>query len=384
MNLQQISETAILIPSYKPDEKLAPYVSALAEAGYGHIIIVDDGSGEEYRAVFDGIEQNDQVHIISYLPNHGKGYALREGMRYLQDCCPDCEYIITADSDGQHTVPDTLRMTEELHRDNAGLLLGSRDFSQENVPPKSRMGNRITSGVFLVLYGHWVRDTQTGLRGFARELLPKMLEVRGDRYEYEMNMLIEAASLKLPIRALPIETVYENNNEGSHFRAFRDSARIYGVIFGGFFRFISTSAISFGADYGLYLLFNNLLRSVESLNHEFRFLFIQFVVRIALATVLARLCSGVLNFFLNKKFVFENKNGFGKTFPRYLCVFFLIMILSAGLTSSMHVWLGWSDNMAKIPVDIALFFLSYYLQRKWVFSKKVKEKTAVTGGGKVC
>ena len=57
-------------------------------------------------------------------------------------------------------------------------------------------------------------------------------------------------------------------------------------------------------------------------------------------------------------------------FLRYLGVFLLVMLLSAVLTSSLHLWLGWSDNTAKIPVDIVLFFVSYHLQRRWVFQKK--------------
>ena len=371
MDMSYAKETAVIIPAYKPDSRLPPYVAALREAGIGKVVIVDDGSGEAYRTLFESVEQNESLHVISYEPNAGKGVALRRGMQYVKDECPEQTIIITADSDGQHTVADVLRMCESLKENHEGLLLGSRDFSEEHVPPKSRMGNRITSVVFKLLYGRWVGDTQTGLRGFSRELLPMMIGVRGDRYEYEMNMLIECAALKLPMRALPIETVYENNNEGSHFRAFRDSARIYGVIFGGFFRFISASAFSFLLDYGLYLLLNNVFKAyVPALEHEFRFFFISVLSRIAMATIIARITSGVANFFLNKRFVFTNNAAIRKTFPRYLCVFFLIMLLSAGLTSSMHLWFGWSDNTAKIPVDIALFFLSYYLQRKWVFKKE--------------
>lgn len=365
--------TAVIIPAYKPDDRLPPYVQSLKEAGIGKIVIVDDGSGEAYQALFASIPQDEAVHVISYTPNGGKGVALKRGMAYVQDECPEQDIIVTADSDGQHTVEDVLRMCESLEQNSDGLLLGSRDFSQPHVPPKSRMGNRITSVVFKLLYGRWVGDTQTGLRGFHRRLLPTMIAVKGDRYEYEMNVLIECAMLKEPMNPLPIETVYENNNEGSHFRAFRDSARIYGVIFGGFFRFISASLISFLVDYGLYLLLNNLLKAAGVLSdREVKVLLFTIVPRILLATVIARVVSGVVNFFLNRQFVFSDKGKMSRSFPRYLCVFFLNMLLSAGLTSSLHIWLGWSDNTAKIPVDIVLFFLSYSLQRRWVFQKKVE------------
>lgn len=363
--------TAVVIPAYKPDDRLPPYVQALKDAGIGRIVVVDDGSGQDYQRFFDQIPRDGVSHVISYQPNCGKGVALKRGMAWLMDNSPDQDIIVTADSDGQHTVEDVLRMAQDLARDPSGLLLGSRDFSQEHVPPKSRMGNRITSVVFKLLYGCWVGDTQTGLRGFHRDLLPAMIAVPGDRYEYEMNVLIECAAMKVPMRPLPIETVYENNNEGSHFRAFRDSARIYRVIFSGFFRFVGTSMVSFLVDYGLYLLFNNLIKYFgTSLDQEVGVLFIRVVPHILIATVAARLLSGVTNFFLNRSFVFTDKGKVSQAFLRYLGVFFLVMLLSALLTSSLHLCLGWSDNTAKIPVDIVLFFVSYHLQRRWVFQKK--------------
>jgi len=361
-------QTAVVIPAYKPDDRLPPYVAALKEAGIGKIVIVDDGSGDNHRELFAGIPQDDVTHVISYMPNAGKGVALKRGIAYVKDECPEQLYVITADSDGQHTVKDVLRMAESMGENSDGLLLGSRDFTQPDVPFKSRNGNRITSTVFKLLYGQWVSDTQTGLRGFARELLPLMIAVKGDRYEYEMNVLIECACKHIAIRALPIQTVYENNNEGSHFRAVRDSVRIYSVILAGFFRFISASLISFLIDYGLYLLFNNVLRAAApAWSTQLDFLFLHFVPRIAIATILARVISGVCNYTMNRKLVFKDHSSAKKSFPRYLAVFLMNIVLSAALVSSLHLWFGLSDNLIKIPVDILLFFLSYTLQQRWVF-----------------
>ena len=375
MDLELNRHTAVIIPAYKPDDRLPPYVAALKKAGVGKIVIVDDGSGGDFAALFAGIPQDEVTHIISYTPNAGKGVALKRGMQYLQDECPEMQYAITADSDGQHTVTDVLRMAESLREDDSGLLLGSRDFDQPDVPFKSRNGNKITSTVFKLLYGVWVSDTQTGLRGFSTKLLPTMIAVKGERYEYEMNMLIECAHQRLPMRALPIETVYENNNEGSHFRAVRDSVRIYSVILAGFFKFISASLASFLIDYGLYLLFNLLLRNLPGMADEVKVLFLRFVPHITIATVAARILSGLFNFTVNRKFVFGDKGKVSRSFPRYLVVFFANMILSAALTSGLHLWLGWSDNLTKIPVDILLFFLSYKVQQSWVFAPEKKEAT---------
>ena len=364
-------DTAVLIPSFKPDQRLPSYIETLRGSGLRKIVVVDDGSGPAYRSVFDAIPQNEVVSILHQDTNRGKGTALKRGMEYLRDECPECAFIITADSDGQHTVADVLRMSAALHEDGRGLQLGTRDFRQAHVPWKSRTGNGITSAVFWLLYGHYVSDTQTGLRGFAKELLPTMIAVKGDRYEYEMNMLITCAAAKIPLRRQLIETVYENNNEGSHFRSVRDSARIYRVIFSGFFRFIGSSALSFLVDYGLYLLINNLLKAAfPSSNKQLFLIFIGLVPNVAIATITARLGSGAFNFFLNKRFVFGNPTTVRKTIPRYLCVFVTVMLLSAVLTSTLHLWTGWSDNISKIPVDLLLFFFSYRVQQRWVFTQE--------------
>ncbi|MCL1854701.1 MAG: bifunctional glycosyltransferase family 2/GtrA family protein [Clostridia bacterium] len=364
-------DTAVLIPSYQPDERLPSYIETLRGSGLCRIVVVDDGSGPAYGPTFDAISQDAVVRVLHEEPNRGKGAALKRGMEYLRDECPECSFIITADSDGQHTAEDVLRMSDALHAGSQGLHLGTRSFRHHDVPWKSRAGNNITAIVFWLLYGLWVSDTQTGLRGFSKELLPVMIAVKGERYEYEMNMLIACATAKIPLQPLPIETVYENNNEGSHFRSVRDSARIYRVIFSGFFRFIGSSALSFLVDYGLYLLINNLLKAAFPSLYKQLFLGIAGLVpNVVIATVTARLGSGIFNFFLNKRFVFDNPATTRKTFPRYLCVFVTVMLLSAVLTSILHQWTGWSDNIAKIPVDLLLFFFSYRVQQKWVFSKQ--------------
>ena len=365
-----INKTAVVIPAYKPDARLATYVNELKSAGVGKIVVIDDGSGEEYARFFESFRQDDQVDLISYSPNAGKGVALKRGLTHVKDNCKSISYIVTADSDGQHTAVDVLRTAEMVSKEEGALVLGTRDFSNPDVPLRSRIGNRTTTVVFRLLYGQWIPDTQTGLRGFDLSLLPLMIDVRGERYEYEMKVLIKCATLKIPMKTLTIETVYENNNECSHFNPIKDSIKIYSVIFKDFFCFTGTSLGSFCFDYGLYLLFNNVFKSIESLDSEFNFLFIHMVSHIFLATLIARVISGTLNYYLNKKLVFHSKTPAIKSFPRYLVVFFTILLLSAYLTSSLHIWFNWDDNAVKIPVDIALFFLSYFIQRKWVFSEK--------------
>lgn len=374
MPSQSTQDIVVLIPSFQPDARLQPYAEHLSLEHFAQIVIVDDGSGPGFDPIFNALVQLDRVTVLRYPENHGKGYALRHGMRHILETCPDCRFIITADSDGQHTVPDILSMGEALQRDSTGLLLGTRDFSASHVPGKSRAGNRITSKVFHVLYGQKVSDTQTGLRGFSRAMIPQFLHIKGDRYDYEMNQLIYCSIEGISIRSLPIETVYENNNEGTHFRTVVDSYRIYRVILSRFIRFAMSSAFCFLVDYGFYLLVNYLLKTyVPALNQYLSILFIRFVARIGIAAAVARAISATMNYLINKRLVFDSQAAMAKSFIRYAGTVVLIIVLSSSIVSTLYIGLGLSDTLTKIPVDIVLFCLSYYLQRKWVFG----------GGGRI-
>ncbi len=374
MSIQTAADIAVLIPAYQPDHRLGPYVQQLAQTGVGLIVVVDDGSGAAYDEIFNGLQAHGQPVVLRYETNRGKGFALRHGMEYIRDNGLQCRFVVTADSDGQHTVTDILRMAEALAEDSTGLLLGTRDFNSPDVPRKSRMGNRITCRVFQALYGQKVPDTQTGLRGFTTAMIPALLTIKGDRYEYEMNQLIYCSVENIPLRTLPIETVYENNNEGSHFRAVADSWRIYRIVLVRFTRFVLSSMFCFLLDYGLYLLFNSLMRTyIPVLNQHLSLFFISFVARIGIAAAAARAISATVNYFINKRMVFESAAVLVKSFTRYVVTVVLIIALSSGIVSTLYIGLGWSDTLTKIPVDLLLFFLSYYMQRKWVFHKELEK-----------
>ena len=172
------------------------------------------------------------------------------------------------------------------------------------------------------------------------------------------------------MRALPIETVYENNNEGSHFRPFRDSVRIYSVILSSFLKFIGTALVSWLVDYCLFVLLNLLLKKFfPGLEVSYQLWLVTITLRIAIAKVAARLASGVVNYSLNKKLVFEDKGSVKSSALKYVVVFVLNLLASVVLTSTLSRLTGISENIITIPVDIFLFIMNYFAQRAWVFKK---------------
>ena len=63
MELTCAGRTAVVIPAYKPDDRLPPYVQALKDAGIGRIVVVDDGSGQDYQRFFDQIPRDGVSHV---------------------------------------------------------------------------------------------------------------------------------------------------------------------------------------------------------------------------------------------------------------------------------------------------------------------------------
>ncbi len=354
-----LEDAVILIPSLEPDDRLPAYITRLVACGFGHVVVVDDGSPEAYQPIFSRIAVMNGVTVLHHDVNRGKGMALKTGFRWIHDNLPGISGVITADADGQHTVQDCAHLAEELEKGERALYLGTRDFSAANVPPKSRTGNRITSVLYRLFFGQWLEDTQTGLRAFRREDLPMMMEVKGERFEYEMNMLIDCERKKLPIRSVPIDTVYENENKGTHYHPLKDSARIFRVMARGFLSFMGSSLLCVLVDQLLFHLLNTGLFHNGTVNDG------QLVL---IATALARVVSATLNFLLNKNFVFQLRGHTGRALRKYAVLSVAVMLVSAGA-----VWLlgklGMSSVPAKIIVDTLLYFLNYQIQRKWVFAE---------------
>jgi glycosyltransferase involved in cell wall biosynthesis len=220
---------AVLIPAWDPPDALAGVVRELLWMGCNGIVVVDDGSHAERQRLFDQLSLSPDVTVLHHAArNEGKGASLKTGFRYLLAHHFDCIGVVTADADGQHTPVDIARVANVL-ADSRRFVLGARTL-QQNAPLRSRLGNAITRWAFHLLTRRWVLDTQTGLRGFPVTLLPELVDLPGDRYEYEMTTLVHLCqSMGAPLE-VPIATVYLDGNRSSHFDPLRDSARIYSAL----------------------------------------------------------------------------------------------------------------------------------------------------------
>ena len=248
-----------VIPAYEPDEKMLAVIDDISSLTDFHIIVINDGSGKDKLPIF--AEAAKKAIVLTHEVNKGKGRGIKTALEYIKEHEADTVGIVIADADGQHKVEDIIRVSEALKSSPDKLIMGCRRFSGK-IPLRSKFGNNITKFVFSFAAGVKVSDTQTGLRGFSSKLIPFMLSVNGDRYEFEMNMLLECAREGIRFYEVPIETVYLGKNESSHFNPIKDSWRIYKDIL----KFSCSSLLSFCVDYIFYSFFAMISRSVAFSN----------------------------------------------------------------------------------------------------------------------
>lgn len=215
----------ILIPAYEPDSKL---LKLLREINNKYpVVVVNDGSNKAYKDIFNEVKK--YSHLLSYDKNMGKGYALKTGLNYIEDTY-DNYIVVTMDADGQHTLNDAIRLCDYVKEHKDTLALGKRYFTK-NTPIRSRIGNYITRKVFKLVTKNKIYDTQTGLRAFSKELIDYMINIPGNRYEYEMNVLLNLKKDNIKHTEIPIETIYLDHNKSSHFNSLTDSYKVYKEIF---------------------------------------------------------------------------------------------------------------------------------------------------------
>lgn len=344
------NDVVVLIPAYNPDQSLLEVVRQVAAAGFAEVVVVDDGSEDDCLAVFDQVEREPQVTLLRHAVNQGKGAALKFGFNHIlnrKKGNSDFLGVVTADADGQHLAADIVKVAQGLRDNPQSLVLGVRTFRGE-IPLRSRLGNEITKVVFRALVGVAVIDTQTGLRGIPRALMPTLLRIKANRYEFELDMLVKAAEGKRGIVQVPIETVYLEGNASSHFNPLLDSAKIYLV----FLRFITSSLLTALVDNLIFILAFTLGGGV------------------LISQVLARAASVLVNFTLNKKYVFKHQEPNAAVFIKFVLLVAVMGWVSFSMIQFMVTHWGFAVIPAKILAESLLYLVNFATQRTLIFRRK--------------
>jgi len=309
-----------------------------------YIVVVDDGNGSDYEAIFQSVQQVPDTSLLTNAVNLGKGAALKHGMNYILVNYPACTGVVTADADGQHSAADILKIAAELKEKPDNVIFGARQFGLD-VPLRSRFGNLISRYLYRFFIGLSLSDTQTGLRGIPRSLMTRCLSIRANRYEFETEQLIIIKSAGMPVREIPIQTIYIDDNRTSHFRPLLDSAQIYFVLL----RYVGSSLITEAVDL---VVFATIMAWSDDL---------------LLSNTVGRLVAIWAQFTLLQKFVFRLR-GNAKMFAAYLG----LVVVSGIVSTAMQIQLA---NLVPFPVaakiiaEVSVFLFNFLFLRDLVFGE---------------
>jgi len=348
-----MGDIVIIIPAYKPDKEIMLEFIQKVKNNFKNIVVVNDGSGEEYNEFFNSI-QNQGITVLKHHINFGKGRAIKTAFNYVLNSYPNIIGTVTADCDGQHYIEDIIKCAQKLKENPQKLVIGYRNFNEKQVPTRSKLGNKITRWVFSTFVGIKITDTQSGLRAFGKNTMKQFLQTSGERYEYETNMLIDCKEKDIEIAEVPISTVYIRNNSLSHFDTVKDSVRIYKL----FIKYIISSLSSFIVDILFFMLFIKVLPEIN----------IGIITKIVIATIIARIISAIYNFAINSKVVFKNKTS--SSMVKYFILVIIQMVVSAFVVSKLYELLQINSTLIKIVVDTIIFVINFVIQREWVFKNK--------------
>lgn len=360
--LNHSNDIAIVIPSLNPDGNLLAYVKALRAKADWPVVLVDDGSDAAHAPVFGQCEAAvSGVELLRHGTNKGKGRALKTAFAHLLAKHPGIIGCVTCDSDGQHLPDDVFRCADALRANPDALVLGCRTFGLSHVPFRSRFGNTFVRAFFTLATGRRFIDTQTGLRAIPADFMRELLDVCGERFDYESRMLLALG--RRPMIQLPIETVYLEGNRSSHFKPLRDSLHILSIVIGHILarlgRFVAASLSSCALDIALFKILHS-------------FVFADFRIgRLALSVGLARVVSATFNYLANLHFVFGGERR-RLSFAKYALLAVCIMAASYLLTAAVIDLSSFARShvvIAKAAVDVFLFLASFAVQRLFIFAR---------------
>lgn len=210
----------VIIPTYNNAGTVAKVISDV-KAFTADVIVVNDGSTDDTRDILATI---DDIRVIDYPNNKGKGYALKLGLKRAYEW--GYRYAITIDSDGQHYADDIPTFIESIEQKPDSLLIGARNLTAENMPSKNTFANRFSNFWYKVETGQELSDTQSGFRLYPLEKLQNIHFITR-RYEFEVEIIVRAAWRGVNVENVPIKVYYPPVEERvSHFRPLHDFTRI--------------------------------------------------------------------------------------------------------------------------------------------------------------
>ena len=166
------------------------------------------------------------IKVINNEFSRGKGAAIRCGLEYCKSKGSD--YVLIADSDGQHDYNDVLNILK-IGLEKNKFIIGSRNFD-DKVPFRNRIGNKLASYLLYIITNIKIRDTQCGLRYIPSKFFKILISLQLNNFDFEMYTLFKIMTFQ-KIEIVDIKTIYSKENYTTNFRVFFDSIKILFIFF---------------------------------------------------------------------------------------------------------------------------------------------------------
>lgn len=338
----------LVIPAYNPPATLPHLIMQLHDSGFAEIVVVDDGSSPSHQSIFSEIDAHGLAKVLRNATNLGKGAALKHGLNYCYCHFQNMIGVVTVDADGQHLPEDAKKVAQKLQTDSNALVLGVRQFEKNDIPWRSRFGNTFIRTLFKILVGTSLQDTQTGLRGIPRDLIPDLLRISSSSYEFEIDMLLTCRQTGRSFAQVPISTIYIDENRTSHFNPLLDSMKIIFVLL----RFTLVSLSTALIDYSIF------------------FLTFAFGFNLISCQVSARLVAMAFNYTVVKRWVFASREQHLQTFPKYLALVVFSGFVSFQMITVFMQVSFFNVLSAKILSELLIFVFNFAIQRDFIFHRR--------------
>lgn len=198
----------IAIPAYNEEKVIHEVILETQKAGYENIIIVDDGSIDRTQ---EKARELIGERALRHRLNRGKGAATKTAIEAAK--LLDAKIIVTMDGDGQHNPEDIERLILPIIERKAEVVLGSRLKNPKGMPWYKIIQNKVGNIITWYLYGLYVSDSQSGFRAYSRQAA-ELIETKGDRYEYDSQVIREIYLHKLKYTEIPITVRYTDYSMG--------------------------------------------------------------------------------------------------------------------------------------------------------------------------
>ena len=197
-------DTYVVLPAYNESTRIQPVIDEIAEKGY-NIIIVNDGSSDNTLDVVKESKRKypERIHIYSLPINRGVGVATQTGFEAVLNFNP--KYIVSMDSDGQHSPDDLDNVIRPLVTGEAQAVIGVRPL--KDMPLSRNFANAIMNLLTRIFYRVDVSDSQTGLRAITYDAL-KVIEINARGYLISSEFIREINDNNIPFVEVPIKTIY--------------------------------------------------------------------------------------------------------------------------------------------------------------------------------